>query len=69
MTGMGAAEGVVQNAHWPLIVASYAITVVGVAGMAAWIWIDGRRRKAELARLEAATARRRGEAAPERTSR
>lgn len=69
MSGMGAAEGMVQNAHWPLIVASYLLTIVGVAGMAAWIWLEGRRRKAELARLEAATAHRRGETAPERTSR
>lgn len=54
--------GVIEASHWPLIAAAYAITFGAIAVMAAWIWLEGRRRAAILKRLEAAAPRQRARA-------
>lgn len=56
--------GMIETSHWPLIVAAYAVTFAAVALMAGWIWLEGRRRAAELKRLEAAAPRLRAARSP-----
>jgi heme exporter protein D len=45
--------------HWEIVAAAWAITALALGGLSAAIVLDGRRRKAELARLEALAPRRR----------
>lgn len=44
---------------------SYGFAAVVVLALIAWIWIDGRLRRRELAALEASGIRRRSQRAPE----
>lgn len=50
------------GAHGPFIVASYAIVALVIAGLIAWIVIDGRTQARRLAELEARGVRRRSAA-------
>lgn len=43
---------------------SYGLTGLIVVVLIAWVWLDGRARKGELAQLEAAGIRRRARSAP-----
>jgi len=52
----------IETSHWPLIFAAYAISFGAIALMAVSIWWTGRRRAADLARLEAAAPRARARA-------
>ena len=45
--------------HLFYVVASYAAAAATVVGLVAWVALDGRARRSELARLEAAGIRRR----------
>jgi heme exporter protein D len=45
--------------HAVFVAAAYGISALGLAGLAAWIMLDQRARKAELAELEARGVRRR----------
>lgn len=47
------------GAHTPFIVASYAIVALVVAGLIAWVVIDGRTQARKLSELEARGVRRR----------
>ena len=51
-----------QSSHWPLILGAYAISFGAIALIAVSTWLTGRRRAAELARLEAAAPRERARA-------
>ena len=48
-----------MDQHATFIWASYIAVFGGIAGLALWLWLDGRRQLAALARLEAAGIRRR----------
>lgn len=37
--------------HWPFILASYALTLVGAFGLAGWSWAAMRRAEAEADRI------------------
>jgi heme exporter protein D len=43
---------------------SYGLTGLIVVALIAWVWLDGRARKRELAQLEASGIRRRARPAP-----
>ncbi|UHS62577.1 heme exporter protein CcmD [Agrobacterium vaccinii] len=43
---------------------SYGLTGLIVAALIAWVWLDGRARKREMAELEASGIRRRSRPAP-----
>jgi len=45
--------------HTAFIVAAYAATVVVLAALIAWVWLDGRALRRRLADLEARGVRRR----------
>ncbi len=45
--------------HAPYIIGSYAVVALVVAGLIAWVLIDGRRLAREIERLEAQGVRRR----------
>ncbi len=47
---------------------SYGLTGLIVAGLIAWIWLEGRARNREIAELEALGIRRRSRPAPSETS-
>jgi heme exporter protein D len=48
--------------HFAYVAAAYGTSALALAGLVAWILLDQRARKAELAELEAAGVRRRSEA-------
>ncbi|TIX06591.1 MAG: heme exporter protein CcmD, partial [Mesorhizobium sp.] len=50
-----------MSAHALYVTAAYAITALVLAGLVAWILIDQRGRKRDLAELEAAGVRRRSD--------
>jgi heme exporter protein D len=50
--------------HWGFIVASYVVFAVVVAGMVAWIRLDGKAQHRALADLEARGVRRRSDPVP-----
>lgn len=52
----------IETSHWPLILAAYALTFGAIGVVALSVWLTGRRRAAELARLEAAAPRERARA-------
>ena len=37
--------------HWPFIIAAYALTLIGTAGLALWSWSAMRRAEAEAEAL------------------
>lgn len=43
---------------------SYGLTGLIVASLIAWVWLDGRARRKEMAQLEASGVRRRARPAP-----
>lgn len=47
-----------MSAHLGFIVAAYAVTAVVLAGLIAWVLVDGRIQKAALADLDRRGARR-----------
>lgn len=47
----------IETSHWPLIVAAYALSFGAIGLLAVSTWWTGRRRAADLARLEAAAPR------------
>lgn len=47
--------------QWTFILWAYALTAVVLAALSAWIVLDGRRRRAQLADLEARGIRRRSD--------
>jgi heme exporter protein D len=50
-----------MTAHDLYVAAAYGVTVVAIAGLVAWILLDQRGRKREIAELEAGGIRRRSE--------
>jgi heme exporter protein D len=48
-----------QGAHWGYVLAAYGLTAVVMAGLIAWVIVDGRRHAKMLADLEARGVRRR----------
>jgi heme exporter protein D len=48
-----------MSAHALYVLSAYGVSAIGLAILAAWILIDQRARKRELAKLEAAGVRRR----------
>ena len=50
-----------MSTHALYVTAAYAITVVAIAGLIAWVLFDQRARKRELAELAAAGIRRRSD--------
>jgi heme exporter protein D len=50
--------------QWQYVVAAYGVVALVLAGLIAWVLLDGRRRAAELADLEARGIRRRSESQP-----
>lgn len=50
-----------MSAHVLYVAAAYGASVIVLAGLAAWILVDQRARKRELAQLEQAGIRRRSE--------
>ena len=50
-----------MTTHDLYVAAAYGITVVVLAGLIGWIWLDQRARRRELAELEAAGIRRRSD--------
>ncbi|MBE7184399.1 MAG: heme exporter protein CcmD [Methylobacterium mesophilicum] len=51
-----------MSRHDLFVLAAYAVALVGIAGLGAWILLDGRLRRRELAALEAQGVRRRSDA-------
>ena len=49
--------------QWQYVIAAYGVVGLVLAGLIAWVVVDGRRRTAELADLEARGIRRRSDAA------
>jgi heme exporter protein D len=54
-----------MSAHALYVTAAYAITALVLAGLVAWILVDQRGRKRDLAELEAAGVRRRSDKSAE----
>lgn len=50
-----------MTAHALYVTAAYAISALAIAGLVAWIILDQRARRRELAELEASGARRRSD--------
>jgi heme exporter protein D len=50
-----------MSAHALYVTAAYAVSVIAITGLAAWVFLDQRARLRELAALEAAGLRRRSE--------
>ncbi len=50
--------------QWTYVIAAYAAVAVVLAALISWVVLDGRRRAAELADLEARGIRRRSDTAP-----
>lgn len=50
-----------MSAHALYVTAAYAVSVIAVAGLVAWVFLDQRARLRELAALEASGLRRRSE--------
>jgi heme exporter protein CcmD len=50
-----------MTAHALYVTAAYAISVVALAGLVAWIVLDQRARRRELAELEASGTKRRSD--------
>ncbi len=50
-----------MTAHALYVAAAYAISALGLGGLVAWILLDQRARRRELAELEASGARRRSD--------
>jgi heme exporter protein D len=48
-----------MSAHDLYVAAAYACSVIGIGGLIAWVLVDQRGRRRELAQLEASGARRR----------
>ncbi len=49
--------------QWMYVIAAYSLVAVVLAGLIGWVVLDGRRRAAELADLEARGIRRRSDTA------
>ncbi len=47
--------------QWQYVIASYSVVALVLAGLITWVVLDGRRRLAELADLEARGIRRRSD--------
>ena len=50
-----------MTAHALYVMAAYAVSALAIAGLVAWIFLDQRARRRELAELEASGARRRSD--------
>lgn len=50
--------------HDAFVFAAYGLSLIGIAGLALWIFADRRARQRELAQLESAGIRRRSAEAP-----
>jgi heme exporter protein D len=50
-----------MSAHALYVTAAYGVSALAIAGLIAWVLIDGRARRRELAELEAAGLRRRSD--------
>lgn len=50
-----------MTAHDLYVAAAYGVTVIAIAGLVAWILLDQRGRKREIAELEAGGIRRRSD--------
>lgn len=50
-----------MSAHALYVTAAYAITAIVLAGLVAWVLLDQRARRRDLAELEASGVRRRSE--------
>lgn len=50
---------IASGAHLGFVAAAYAVTGLVLAGLLAWLVLDGRRQRAQLADLEARGIRRR----------
>ena len=50
-----------MTAHALYVTAAYAVSALAIAGLVAWIFLDQRARRRELAVLEASGARRRSD--------
>jgi heme exporter protein CcmD len=47
----------IQSAHWDIILTAYVVTGLTLTATTAWIVVEGRRLKTQLARLEALSPR------------
>lgn len=52
-----------MNTHALFVTAAYGVAGIGIAGLVAWIFLDGRARRREMRRLEESGVRRRSEGA------
>ena len=52
-----------MSTHAAFVTAAYAAAGIGIAGLIAWVSLDGRARQAEMRELERSGARRRSDAA------
>ena len=55
-----------QNEYFAFIAAAYGLSAAALIGLAAWISLDARARRAELKTLEASGATRRSDRGPSR---
>ena len=53
-----------QNDYFGFIVSAYGISALALLGLAAWVFLDARARRAEIDRLEASGLRRRSAQGP-----
>jgi heme exporter protein D len=53
-----------QNEYFGFIAAAYGISALALLGLAAWVILDARARRAEMAALEASGLRRRSARGP-----
>lgn len=54
--------------HFAFVAMAYGASAIALGGLVAWILLDQRARKAEMAELEASGVRRRSEARREETA-
>lgn len=50
-----------MSTHAAFVTAAYAVAGVGIAGLIAWVFLDGRGRQAEMRELERSGVRRRSD--------
>lgn len=53
-----------QNDYFGFIASAYGISALALIGLAAWVFLDARARRAEIAALEASGLRRRSSRGP-----
>ena len=51
-----------MSTHAVFVTAAYAVAGIGITGLIAWVFLDGRARQAEMRELEKSGVRRRSDA-------